>query len=63
MVHSFYTKEARSLQDKFLSRGLADQLLATRRHLEFSESDRNIIERAPFFSWQHHRRMAILIAQ
>ena len=49
MVHSFYTKEARSLQDKFLSRGLADQLLATRRHLEFSESDRNIIERAPFF--------------
>lgn len=49
MSRDFYTKEARNLQDKFLSRGLADQLEKTRRHQEFIDSDRDIIEKSPLF--------------
>lgn len=49
MNHDFYTNESRELQDKFRSRSLADQLVKTRRHQEFSDSDREIINKAPLF--------------
>ncbi|KJH63216.1 pyridoxamine 5'-phosphate oxidase family protein [Pantoea agglomerans] len=49
MKPDFYTNESRVLQDKFLSRSLADQLVKTRRHQEFSDSDREIINKAPLF--------------
>lgn len=49
MNNEFYLQEARYFQDRFNSRGLADQLEKTRRHNEFLESDREIIRKSPMF--------------
>lgn len=49
MNNEFYLQEARYFQDKFNSRGLADQLEKTRRHNQFLDSDREIIQKSPMF--------------
>lgn len=55
---SFYHEGMRELQDRFDGRRVADALESHRRHDVFWESDRELIESAPFFfiatTWGEH---------
>jgi len=46
---NFYSKQSQQLQQRFGLRALADQLYATRRHTEFTDSDRSVIQEAQMF--------------
>lgn len=54
----FYHEGMRELQDRFDGRRIADALESHRRHEEFWDSDRELIEGAPFFfiatTWREH---------
>jgi predicted pyridoxine 5'-phosphate oxidase superfamily flavin-nucleotide-binding protein len=45
----FYQEQSRLLQDKFDTRRIADQLAATRKHVEFNDAHKEIIIKAPMF--------------